>query len=172
MYLVLSRTNRAIEQAQDGPALLKGACEVIVQVGGFIMSWVGVVDRKDLVVTPAGCAGHNDGYLDLLGIRLEGERSGGPTGQAIRQRHTVVCEDISTDPRMRPWREEALKRGYRSSIGLPLRVTMRVLPMFTMRALISSFHPAQAEPLALRWLASTGAAVRGAAGTSRRTSGA
>ena len=120
MYLVLSRTNRAIEQAQDGPALLKGACEVIVQVGGFIMSWVGVVDRKDLVVTPAGCAGHNDGYLDLLGIRLEGERSGGPTGQAIRQRHTVVCEDISTDPRMRPWREEALKRGYRSSIGLPL----------------------------------------------------
>jgi len=120
MYLVLSRTNRAIEQAQDGPALLEAACEVIVEVGGFLMSWVGVVDRKDLVVRPAGCAGHDDGYLDLVGIRLEGDRSEGPTGQAVRQRRTVVCDDISTDPRMEPWREEALRRGYRSSIGLPL----------------------------------------------------
>jgi signal transduction histidine kinase/putative methionine-R-sulfoxide reductase with GAF domain len=120
MYLVLTRTNRAIEQAQDGPALLKGACEVIVEVGGFLMSWVGVVDRQDLVVRPVGCAGHDDGYLDLLKIRLEGDRSEGPTGQAVRLRDTVVCDDISTDPRMKPWREEALRRGYRSSIGLPL----------------------------------------------------
>jgi PAS domain S-box-containing protein len=120
MYLVLSRTNRAIEQAQDGPALLEGACEVIVEVGGFLMSWVGVVDRKDLVVRPVASAGHDDGYLDLLGIRLEGVRSEGPTGQAVRERRTVVCDDISTDPRMEPWRKEALRRGYRSSIGLPL----------------------------------------------------
>ena len=84
------------------------------------MSWVGAVDLKDLVVTPVGCAGHDDGYLDLLKIRLEGDRSEGPTGQAVRLRQTVVCDDISTDPRMKPWREEALRRGYRSSIGLPL----------------------------------------------------
>jgi hypothetical protein len=84
MHLVLSRTNRAIEQAQDGPALLEAACEVIVEVGGFLMSWVGVVDRKDLVVRPAGCAGHDDGYLDLVRIHLEGDRSEGPTGQAVR----------------------------------------------------------------------------------------
>ncbi len=120
MYLVLSRTNRAIEHAQDEPSLLQEACEVIVEVGGFLMSWVGVVDEKAGAVRPAGCAGHDDGYLDLLGISLEGVRSEGPTGQALRQRRTVICDDISTDPRMEPWRAEALNRRYRSSIGLPL----------------------------------------------------
>ncbi|MGZ6272762.1 MAG: GAF domain-containing protein [Candidatus Limnocylindrales bacterium] len=120
MYLVLSRTNRAIEHAQDEPALLQEACEVIVEAGRFLMSWVGLVDGEAGVVRPVACAGRDDGYLDLIGIRLEGARSEGPTGQALRQRLTVVCDDVSTDPRMGPWREEALKRGYKSSVGLPL----------------------------------------------------
>ncbi|MGZ6315559.1 MAG: GAF domain-containing protein, partial [Candidatus Limnocylindrales bacterium] len=120
MYLVLSRTNRAIEHAQDEPTLLQEACEVIVEAGRFLMSWVGLVDGEAGVVRPVACAGRDDGYLDLIGIRLEGARSEGPTGQALRQRLTVVCDDVSTDPRMGPWREEALKRGYKSSVGLPL----------------------------------------------------
>ncbi len=60
------------------------------------------------------------GYLDFVQVHTEGARSEGPTGQAIRQERTTVCEDIATDPRMEPWREQALRRGYRSSVGLPI----------------------------------------------------
>ena len=120
LYLVLSRTNRAIEHAVDDASLLRAACQTIIEVGGFLMSWVGVVDHRTRAVTPVAWFGHDDGYLDFVQIKIEGVLSEGPTGQAVRQERTVTCDDIVTDPRMVPWRDEALRRGYRSSIGLPL----------------------------------------------------
>jgi signal transduction histidine kinase/GAF domain-containing protein len=120
MYLVLSRTHAAIDRADTQANLLEAACRTIVEVGLFRMCWVGTVDAGYGRVVPAASAGHDEGYLDFVQIRLEGARSEGPTGQAIRLRSTVRCDDVATDPRMGPWREEALRRGYRSSVGLPL----------------------------------------------------
>jgi GAF domain-containing protein len=120
LYLVLSRTNRAIEHAVDDRALLQAACQTIIEVGGFLMSWVGEVDPSSREVKPVASVGFDDGYLDFVQIRTEGVRSEGPTGQAVRLERTVVCDDIQSDARMVPWRQEALKRGYRSSVGLPL----------------------------------------------------
>lgn len=120
LYLVLSRTNKAIGHAIDDTALLTAACRTIIEAGGFLMSWVGKVDLETREVKPVAWFGHDDGYLDFVQIRTEGIRSEGPTGQAVRQERTVVCDDIATDPRMTPWREGALARGYRSSVGLPL----------------------------------------------------
>src|SRR5208282_1918872 len=44
------------------------------------------------------------------------------TGTCIRTLETAVTKHIATDPRMAPWREEALKRGYGSSVSIPLIV--------------------------------------------------
>ncbi len=122
LYLVLARVNRAIEQAHDEIDLLRSACQTVVEVGGFRMGWAALVDWSTGHVRPVASAGYVDGYLDQVRVRTEGERSFGPTGQAILEDRTIVCEDIATDARMAPWRSEALRRGYRSSIGLPLRV--------------------------------------------------
>jgi PAS domain S-box-containing protein len=118
---VLSRINRAIEHTRDDETLLGIVCQTIVEVGPFLMTWVGLVDSETREVRPVASFGRDDGYLDFVQVRLDGVRSEGPTGQAVRQDCTVVCDDIATDPRMATWRDEALRRGYRSSIGLPLR---------------------------------------------------
>jgi signal transduction histidine kinase/GAF domain-containing protein len=120
MYRVLSRTNRAIERASNEVALLEAVCETIVSVGRFRMSWIGLLEPDGGGVKPVAWAGHDEGYLDRIAIKLEGPRSEGPTGQAIRLGATVSCDDIATDPRMAPWRDDAIARGFRSSIGLPL----------------------------------------------------
>jgi PAS domain S-box-containing protein len=120
LYLVLSRTNQAIEHATTDVALLGAACQTIIEVGGFLMSWVGKIDTRTKEVAPVASFGYDEGYLDFVQVRIEGTRSEGPTGQAIRLGRPVVCDDIATDPRMAPWRDEALRRGYRSSVGLPL----------------------------------------------------
>jgi len=44
-----------------------------------------------------------------------------PVGTAIREGRSAVCDDFKTDPSMLPWREEGLKRGYRSAAAFPLR---------------------------------------------------
>ncbi len=120
IYLALSRINRTIERADSEIELLQSACATVVDVGGFRMAWAGVIDRETGEVRPVATAGHDDGYIASLRIRLEGPESNGPTAAAIRGDRTEVCRDIASDPRMAPWREAALARGFRSSAALPL----------------------------------------------------
>ncbi len=44
----------------------------------------------------------------------------GPTGTAIKNKKPSIINDIATDPNFGLWREEASKRGYLSTIALPL----------------------------------------------------
>src|SRR5439155_26648145 len=50
----------------------------------------------------------------------DSERGQGPTGTAIRTGKPSWTKSIQTDLSIAPWRAEALKRGYRSNISLPL----------------------------------------------------
>jgi signal transduction histidine kinase len=66
-------------------------------------------------------AGFEEGYLEQVDISHENsERGRGPTGTCIREGRVVIGEDFEADPTLSPWRREALKRGYRSSISVPL----------------------------------------------------
>jgi PAS domain S-box-containing protein len=66
-------------------------------------------------------AGFDQGYIDSLKITWnETERGIGPTGTAIRTGKAQVYNDMINDPKFRPWRKQALERGYASSVVLPL----------------------------------------------------
>ncbi|HEY9596584.1 MAG TPA: PAS domain S-box protein, partial [Cyanophyceae cyanobacterium] len=41
-------------------------------------------------------------------------------GRAIRSGQSAIAQNILTDPNLAPWREDALKRGYQSSLAIPL----------------------------------------------------
>ncbi len=73
-------------------------------------------------VRPVAWAGVEDGYLATAEITwADCERGRGPTGTAIRTGESACITDFMTDPQAAPWRENALKRGYRSSISMPLK---------------------------------------------------
>ena len=76
-----------------------------------------------------------DEYLDRANITwADTERGQGPTGAAIRTGLTVVNQDYLSNPKMAPWRESAIKRGYQSSAALPLLCDNKVLGAFTLYA--------------------------------------
>jgi PAS domain-containing protein len=76
---------------------------------------------KEKTVQPVAQAGYEEGYLQRINITwADTERGRGPTGTAIRTGRASANRDIQTDPRMAPWKTEALRRGYASSIALPL----------------------------------------------------
>ena len=61
------------------------------------------------------------GYLESLNITWADTPQGrGPTGTAIRTGKPAFCRNMLTDPLFEPWRKEAIKRGYASSLVLPL----------------------------------------------------
>ncbi len=118
----LSECNQVLVRAKDESEFIHELCEILVQYGGFALAWVGyAIDDEKKTVQPMAHYGFEDGDLQTLGITWSDSGRGlGPTGTAIRVGKPVVCRDIQTDPKFNPWRSEAMKRGYASSISLPI----------------------------------------------------
>ncbi len=119
---LLSQCNQILVRAEDESELLEEICEAIVNVGGYCLTWVGFAEDKDeKIVRPVAQRGFEDGYLENIKITWDDTKEGrGPTGTAIRKAEPSIARNILTDPNFEPWREEAVKRGYASSIALPL----------------------------------------------------
>jgi signal transduction histidine kinase/putative methionine-R-sulfoxide reductase with GAF domain len=119
---VLTRFNRTLVRAREESELLRATCEVLVEAGGYQLAWVGFAEQDpEKTVRPVAQAGYEEGYLETLHITwADTERGRGPTGTVIRAGKPVIARHIPTDPSFAPWRAEATKRGYASSIALPL----------------------------------------------------
>jgi diguanylate cyclase (GGDEF)-like protein/PAS domain S-box-containing protein len=119
---MLSACNQALVRAESTPELLQSLCDLIIEVGGYRFAWIGFVERDEQkTIRPVAQHGYESGYLENAAITwLNTERGRGPTGTAARTGRTEICRNIHTDPRMMPWRADALERGYASSIALPL----------------------------------------------------
>jgi len=120
---VLSEMNSALLHAKTEEELLSEYCRIVVEVGGYRMAWVGFAEEgPEKRIIPVAHYGHEDGYLKLLNLTwADTERGQGPTGGCIRTGEICVSRDVATDPMMAPWREEALNRGYMSTIAIPFR---------------------------------------------------
>ena len=127
----ISNCNQVLVHATDESSLLHQLCEVIVSDGGYRMAWVGLSDpNAETVARPVAHAGFEDGYLERLTASWSGE-GGGPTAAAIRSGRPVVCHDFIADPDAGSWSEEAVARGYKSAVALPLETEGRVFGALT-----------------------------------------
>lgn len=118
---LIRRCHRAMVQANEEKAFLEETCAIIADAG-YRLVWVGLKeDNPQKDVRPVAHAGFDKGYLDNLGISWGyTHRGNGPVGRSIRDGITVVCNDVSHDPRLSLWRKEAEARGYASILSLPL----------------------------------------------------
>ncbi|MFA5961749.1 MAG: GAF domain-containing protein [Parcubacteria group bacterium] len=120
---MLSACNVALVHAQQEKKLLKDICRIIVKIGGYRMAWVGSAEQDlEKNVLPVAQTGFEEGYLEKANISWSEKtlRGQGPTGRAIRERKIQYGQYLSDDLALAPWRKEALKRGFASSIALPL----------------------------------------------------
>lgn len=132
-YRALSECNAAIVQATAEQELLTAICRTLVEVGGYRLAWVGEPIRDETqTVRPLAFAGSDEGYLSSVHISWGDTAEGhGPTGVAIRTGRTSVNRDSATNPFYAPWRDEALRHGYASSIALPVIASGKTLGSLT-----------------------------------------
>lgn len=131
LYATLSQINHAIVRIQKKDPLLQEICEIAINYGEFRMAWIGLIDDSNQFIRSAAAAGKEQDYLSDIQIPLTDSVLGsGPTGEAVNEGHCVFCQDIATDPRMKPWREEALQRGFRASAAIPIRQNNKVIGAF------------------------------------------
>ena len=144
LYSVLSATNKAIITIRTRDEFFSEICRILVKTGGFRMAWIGLANPDEKVIRPVASAGHIDGYLDNINISTDDVPHGrGPTGTAYRQGKYYVSNDIMGNPRMEPWRENALKRGYMANAAFPFALDTKNAGVISLYASVTGFFDEQ-----------------------------
>ncbi len=148
VYAVLSGINSAIVRIHDRPKLFREACRIAVREGEFGIAWIGEIDPETREVVPVAWAGVDDDIgADRLSIRSDVAIGQGAVGEAVRRGAACVVNDLGTRDAVGRRREEALRRGYRSLIALPLIVDARVVGVMVLYACEAEFFTAEEQTL-------------------------
>ena len=112
-------TRHVIIRSDNERQLLQGICEVLINTGGYRFAWVGILDESQTCVQPLVQAGTENGYLEQL-RNNKNRKCDNPIETAIRSGNTCVSENLLKDAAISPWKENAAKSGFASSVTLPL----------------------------------------------------
>ncbi len=139
VYSVLSEINGTIVRVKDSHAMMEAACRIAVEDGRFRMAWIGMLDSETQTLRPIASSGFVEGYLDRVKIDvLAPNPAGGPAEHCVRSGEHAICNDIEHEL-LRPWKDDALKNGYRSVGVFPLRREGEVVGVFSLYASETAF---------------------------------
>jgi diguanylate cyclase (GGDEF)-like protein len=133
----------ALVRMRDPQELYRVACAVAVEQGGFALAWVGQPVSGMANIEPIAWSGRDEGYLDEIAHR-PGDVSEDWEGHCavLRQGSAIAVADIESDAKF-GLRREALARGYRSMIALPLVIENKVTAVFKIYAAEPGFFGAE-----------------------------
>jgi PAS domain S-box-containing protein len=146
VYALISQINNLIIVTHNQEELFQEICNIAVNFGKFRMSWIGLVNDEHKILT-AAFAGYEEGYFTKSNITttLDVPEGRGPTGIALREGRTVICNDITKDKMMKPWRKDALERGYSSMISIPIIVRNKIIGAFNLYSEERNFFSSEEE---------------------------
>lgn len=134
IYGVLSETGKAIAYSADPDTLFREICRIAVEHGGFLLAWIGIVDKESGIVKPVAAHGKT-GYLDNIRISTGNEPAGrGPISTAIYKGSYCICNDFLSDASTRPWHEKAKANGLISLASIALKLNAEVIGALTIYA--------------------------------------
>lgn len=133
LYAALSQCNHAIVHSNTEADLFAQICRIAVQLGGFRMAWIGLLDVAAGLVRPVFSFGDVTGYLTHIEISVAKDSSfgQGPIGKAIREDQAVWIQDIKNDPIMAPWQPRVALSDWTASAALPLHRGGEVIGVFS-----------------------------------------
>jgi PAS domain S-box-containing protein len=119
---VIREITKALTRASSADDAMRAVCDRLAESGPYRFAWFGTHDRVTDRIRPQTGSGVEDGYLENIDVTAEaGEPVGeGPAGRAVRTGEVQVQNDLLGDPPFDPWREQALERGYRSCVSVPV----------------------------------------------------
>jgi diguanylate cyclase (GGDEF)-like protein/PAS domain S-box-containing protein len=114
--------NQVLVRAEDEQSLLDDVCRIVCEEAGYRMAWVGYAEHDEArTLRPVAWA--ESGYLGQSRLAWAGkEWKLSLSGRTVRSGEISVIDDFANDAQgAAPWRDAALRRGYRSCISLPLK---------------------------------------------------
>ncbi len=146
VYALISQINNLIIRTHNREELFQEICNIAVNYGKFRMSWIGLLNEDNIFIS-AAFAGYEKGYFTKRNVTTIDDvpEGRGPTGIATREERTVICNDIANDEIMKPWRKDALERGYNSLISIPIIVRNKTIGAFNLYSDEKNFFSSEEE---------------------------
>ncbi|MGK2899429.1 MAG: response regulator [Burkholderiaceae bacterium] len=146
IHTVVSAINSAIVRSRDRRELAREACRVAVEEGGFGIAWIGRLDPVALTVEPTSSAGVDAELRLSANAALPLGR--GVAGRAFAEQRPAYSADIANEPGPgSPFRDEAVRRGYRSAAVLPLRVDSATVGFLVLYAPAANYFDSAEQEL-------------------------
>ncbi len=129
MYAAMTEANDAIIHSKDTGQLFLAICRIVVEYGHFLFARIALIDHQTGWVRTVASAGDHKGYADQFTVSIDASRpeGQGPSAHAIRTGSNYVSNDITGDPRNRPWRETLAALGVRAQAAFLLHREGRVI---------------------------------------------
>ena len=123
-----SDVTSALVRAGSTGAIETRVCEVISGSEPYVATCIAGVDRETMAVEPRTWAGDTGGYFEEFEMTIDEDSPGrrAPEGRAFHDRDIAVSQDVREDERYAPWRERALRRGFRSLAAVPIEYEGRL----------------------------------------------
>ena len=120
LYTTLSQVNQTIVRVHERDELFQSICNLALEVGGFSLAWIGLLDEVSGDVRPVAASG-----LELASWPFaipnihNSDTKNGLAATALRTCRVVTSEDVLTDERTRLSREIIEQFSYHSSAAVP-----------------------------------------------------
>ncbi len=134
LYKTLSVISEIVLRAKDVEELLSGVCSTCVNYGGFKAVWVGLFEEGRFKIV-SSCGDAEDFIRSVEEPILMKIKEGvGPCGRAFLSGEPVVNNDTEAFIREQALRESMLRKGYLSSMSVPLKLKGKIKGIFALYA--------------------------------------
>ena len=140
LFEVLSNMNSMLLNLKSSEELFTKTCEIIVKHIDFMLVWIGLNNPETFTVSPVAYSGEPLDYIKNIVIYSDERSEGlGPTGTAIREEKTVVCNDFFASKLTLPWQTAAKLSNIKASAVVPFRVYGKVYGALTIYSTKTNF---------------------------------
>jgi len=121
VYAMLTEINTLIVRVRDRDKLFNEACRVAVEIGGFRLAMIYMVESALMKIVPVATVGDNEVLVnEIKNILSSGDLAENTMiSRAITEKRTIVSNDSQNDPQVQFGKEYAAA-GVRSIVVLPL----------------------------------------------------
>ncbi|HOZ87149.1 MAG TPA: PAS domain S-box protein, partial [Bacteroidia bacterium] len=146
LYAFLSAINQTIVHSTEQDTLLKKTCDIAVEIGGFKMARIEMLDSAGGLhsVSTSGGQQEIDEATRLSGTDYSGvlERET-PIGKALRSKNPEYNNDLLNDPALAELKEVLQRVGVRSAISLPIKKAGEMIGVFNLSSGQENFFDVQ-----------------------------
>jgi diguanylate cyclase (GGDEF)-like protein/PAS domain S-box-containing protein len=137
---VLSGVNSAIVRIRNRDELLREACRIAVEDGGFALAWIGLMDEATHEPRPRASMGEDQDLAQLQRVSLQdnGPGGNGALDSAFRSGTPLVVNDLAQSAD-EAGRAELLRRGFAAYAILPLSMDHQTIGSLNLYARETGF---------------------------------